>query len=62
MRHAHAATRLAFFHPDSTVGSGLSPESAVTRHYEDAPLAGSASLPYRRSGLSPCPEGFLALL
>ena len=49
----------AFFHPDSTVGPGLAPGlltcPALVRR---TPLAGLVPHgPYRRSGITPCPEG-----
>jgi hypothetical protein len=62
------AARLTFFHPDCTVGPGLSPDPASQRHVAGvATLAGFTAdreLPRRsdsnHSVRSPCPEGFQA--
>ena len=43
---------IIFFHPDYTVGCGISPHQLALAAY----LAKIASQIYRRSGISPCPE------
>ena len=45
-----------FFHPDYTVGSGLSPD--LLRRSAARGLSVVDTL-YRRSGITPCPEGLV---
>jgi hypothetical protein len=58
-----AVTRLTFFHPDFTVGPGVTPDPVVQGTLSLAPLVGSTtdrellSRIHNVFDYSPCPEG-----